>query len=164
MNLVDVGQLKNIIAKNTDFFGDKKRFKSFKDDIHADAHKEITDVELECLGYGHFEPDEVLDRFQKYTTEMIQSCRNIKSLKIQINGFDLDGINVLEIVGKEIETLKDTLKTLWIHTSHLTSCDLHHFELLLSLSYKLGSINFEEISLQFSHWKFITGPPKFTKL
>ncbi len=33
MALVDVGQLKNIIAKSTDFFGDKKRFKMFKDDI-----------------------------------------------------------------------------------------------------------------------------------
>ena len=85
-------------------------------------------------------------------------------MKIQINGFDLDGMHVLEVITKEVETLKDTLKTLWIHTSHLTSCDLDQFEQILLLTHKLGSINFEEISLQFSHWKFANGPPAFKKL
>jgi hypothetical protein len=57
MQVIDYNQLKPIIAKSADFFASKKLFKPFKQDIEKDQIKDITDVELECLAYGHFEPD-----------------------------------------------------------------------------------------------------------
>jgi hypothetical protein len=50
---------------------------------------DITDVEIECLGYGHFDKQAVLSNFFTYLRGIITFCKHIKTLKIQLNGFDL---------------------------------------------------------------------------
>ena len=44
MQVVDPTQLKQIIAKSTDFFGDQKKYKPFDKDIQPQFFKDITDV------------------------------------------------------------------------------------------------------------------------
>lgn len=106
MQVVDFNSLKPIIAKSADFFASKKLFKNFKDDIPEDQIEHIADVELECLAYGHFEPEELLMRFETYIIDLIKYCKNIKVLKIQFNGFDLFENKILQNIAKAIETLK----------------------------------------------------------
>lgn len=87
----------NLLPKNhsqtTDFFL-KKNFKPFNQVVEPTKIKDITDIELECLGYGIFDKETVLDNFIHYTIQIIGLCAEekapIKSFKIQLNGFELD--------------------------------------------------------------------------
>lgn len=82
---------KKIHIRNTDFF--LKNYRTASDDIDRTRIKDIVDIELECLGYGVFNPRSLLDNFIGYTLEMLKMFRSqtqIHSLKIVVNGFTLD--------------------------------------------------------------------------
>ena len=83
---------KKIHIRNTDFF--LKNFRNFGDDFDKGGLYEIIDVQLECLGYGVFDPKNLLDNFFKYIFEMLRVISpeksSIRSLKITLNGFTLD--------------------------------------------------------------------------
>ena len=67
----------NLLPKNhsqsTDFFL-KKNYKPFDQVVEPSKIKDITDLELECLGYGIFDKETVLANFVKYTLDAIRLC------------------------------------------------------------------------------------------
>ena len=48
---------------------------------------DITDVEIQCLGYGYFNKTKVLNNFLTYIKGIITFCKHIKTLKIELHGF-----------------------------------------------------------------------------
>ena len=59
----DPTQVTKLHVRNSEFFGSSARFKEFKEDVERSRYSEITDVDMECSGYGHFNPDKVLENF-----------------------------------------------------------------------------------------------------
>lgn len=87
--IFDPTQVTKLHVRGTEFFGTKSKFKEFKEDVDKARFIEITDIELECYGYGHFSKDKVLDNFFSYIRGALTSCKHIKMLKINLGGFDL---------------------------------------------------------------------------
>lgn len=56
--MIDEEAKRKIHIRNTDFF--LKNYKTFADDVDRTRIKDIIDVELECLGYGVFNPKKLL--------------------------------------------------------------------------------------------------------
>jgi hypothetical protein len=77
-------------TRKTDFFL-KKNFKDLTEDLEQNKIKEISDIELECLGYGIFDKDTVLSNFVKYTLDILTSCAEekapVKTFKLLLSGF-----------------------------------------------------------------------------
>jgi len=65
---------KKIHIRDTDFF--LKNYRKFNDDVDKVRIKEIVDVELEVLGYGVFNPQQLLADFMDYFTEMIRTVKH----------------------------------------------------------------------------------------
>lgn len=63
---------------------------------------DITDVEIECLGYGHFNKPKVLSNFFTYLRGVITFCKHIKTLKIELHGFDLPEQKILPKICSDI--------------------------------------------------------------
>jgi len=123
--IFDPTQVTKLHVRGSDFFGSKAKFKEFKEDVDKSRFIEITDIELECLGYGHFTKDKVLDNFFSYTRGALTSCKHIKMLKINIGGFDLPETKILKKISEDIvKNAKDSIKCLWFHTAHLNNCTI----------------------------------------
>lgn len=80
-------------TRTTDFFLTK--YKKFLNDVEPNKCANISDIELECLGYGIFDKEAVLANFYNYTMDMLSKLRtvkdvNLRSIKINLNGFKLD--------------------------------------------------------------------------
>ena len=155
------------LIKTTDFFL-KKNFRKFDDDITKERLGEITDVDIQCLGYGIFNKKQTLQNFYNYLRDLLKnSPKQLKSLKITLNGFDvteLDGIEILQKIASFVKEIKENLKTLHLHTANLVNVTMEDFEVLLRLSYDLTDINFEQFSLQCANWKFAKKQPTFAGL
>jgi len=52
--IFDPTQVTKLHIRGAEFFGNKTKFKEFKEDVDKSRFTEISDIELECLGYGHF--------------------------------------------------------------------------------------------------------------
>lgn len=135
---------KKIHIRNTDFF--LKNFKSADEDLDKSKIKDLVDVELECLGYGVFNPQALLDNFKTYVLDLLKMLRKesqIHSLKIILNGFTLDTHDpILQQLAQQIPGIKENLNTLWIHTANLKDVTLKDFNDLLRLAHYLSDINF----------------------
>ena len=155
------------LIKNTDFFL-KKNYRRFDDDITRERLGEITDVDIQCLGYGIFNKKQTLQNFYSYIRDLLKnSPKQLKSLKITLNGFDvteLDGVEILQKIASLIREIKENLKTLSFHTANLINVTMEDFEVLLRLSHDLTDINFEQFSLQCANWKFAKKQPTFAGL
>lgn len=74
---------------------------------------------------------------------MFGSKSNIKSLKIILNGFELDPkFPIIHKLCEEIPKIKDNLNVLWIHTANLKNVRIEDFNDLLKLLNKLSNVNF----------------------
>jgi len=73
----------------------------------------------------------------------LQKKPSIRSFKIIFNGFTLQPTDsFLARLAENINSIKENLNVLWIHTSNLKDVTLKDFSLLLRLSNKLSDINF----------------------
>ena len=140
----DPTQVTKLHVRGSDFFGSSARFKEFKEDVDKSRFGEITDIEVECAGYGHFNRDRVLDNFFSYVRGVLTCCKHIKMLKIILSGFELPENKLLQkIVYDIVKNAKESIKCLWLHTSHLDNCSMDDFEVILGLVNELSHINFE---------------------
>lgn len=59
----------------------------------------------------------------QYLTEAIRLCKEITTIKIILNGFDVSDRTVKKIC-QALEQLADKkkLKTIWVHTTNLRNC------------------------------------------
>jgi hypothetical protein len=162
----DPTQVTKLHVRNSDFFSNKNRFKEFKDDVSEKArYGEITDIELECFGYGHFSKEKVLDCFFSYIRGVLTTCKHIKMLKISIGGFDVPQNKFFQKICYDIvKNTKESIKCLWFHTAHISKCSMEDFESITGLINELSHINFESISLQFSEWRFIRRQPYLVEI
>lgn len=157
---------KKIHIRNTDFF--LKNYRPAGEDLDHAKIKDIVDVELECLGYGVFNPQALLGNFIDYSLELLKMLKKesqIHSLKIILNGFTLDPHDpILQQLAHEIPGIKENLNTLWIHTANLKDVTLKDFNDLLRLAHYMSDINFEDFSLQCANWSFTPSQPTFQEL
>jgi hypothetical protein len=134
-HLFDPTQVTKLHVRGSDFFTSKAKFKEFKEDVpDKSRYTEITDIELECLGYGHFTKEKVLDNFFSYIRGVLTTCKHVKMLKINLCGFDIpDNKIFLKICYDIVKNTKESIKCLWFHTAHINNCTLEDFDTILGL-------------------------------
>ena len=103
--------LNKMLNRDTSFF--LKGYKRFNDDVDPSKIPHLADISLECLGYGIFDKPGVLANFFKYLMDVLDRCKEIRTLKITLNGFNIGSENKLFIrIAEKIVTIKERLKSL----------------------------------------------------
>jgi hypothetical protein len=106
-----------------------------------------------------------LDSFFSYIRGVLTTCKHIKMLKINLCGFDLPDNKLFQKICYDIvKNTKESIKCLWFHTAHINNTTLEDFDAILGLVNELSHINFEEISLQFSEWRFLRRQPNLIEI
>jgi hypothetical protein len=157
--------------RTSEFFSSNK-FREFKDELNFlelnIRNPPFVELSFKCCGYGYFPvyKERMLKNFINYLSESVLECKELVSLKIVFNGFDVNDGSIQKIcsaVGSILERKK--IRTLWIHTNNLRHCRKEDFTNLFNIIDQAGvEISCEEISVQMSDWEFDGGYPNYTEL
>lgn len=77
------------LGRDHTFFSNPNRHRPWSDDKKTLDPTKISDLNLECIGYGEFYPTQIAERFSVYFMECVRDMPNLKHLKLKVNGFDL---------------------------------------------------------------------------
>lgn len=129
------------LSRDHTFFSNPNRYRQWAEDKTTLDPSKISDISLECIGYGEFFPIEIVDRFTDYLGGCIRDTPSLKNLKLKINGFDLKECpKLIPFVCKVIDKIPpNKLKLLQFQTTRLVNCDIvQDFENIFRTAIRLG--------------------------
>ncbi len=101
-----------------------------------------------------------------YLRAVTRECKNVKTLKLEFCGFDVEDKSLLKIIEIVEELLrgKTPKETIWVHTRFLKQCEPSTVQEMLNLTDQLVKSNYEEISVMMAGWEFKKDPISYGQL